>query len=209
MKLQSLKRAYKDGLIMRKLLHRLEKSGLIIEFYYVHVARKSDVREADRSRKPKLDEYAAGFLDKEDMSELASCEAWLSEEMLLDRLRRGIKCFAVKHQGRIISYMWCAFEEINDRCVHLKLKPDEAHIHNVYTLPEYRGKGLAPFMRTQCYEALGKAGIERFYSHCDAFNTPSVRYKEKMNTPVQKLGLFISLGGKYSRNWTLKEYDIP
>jgi len=192
---------------MMKLLHRLRKMGLTLEFYYVHVGRPSDLQDVNESWEPKLAEYEAGFLHEEDMSEVASCEEWLSEELLLDRMRRGLKCFAVKHRGQIVSYLWCAFEEIACACYQTKLKENEVHLFNAYTRPDYRGKGLAPFMRYQCYNALSNMGIEKFYSVCDVFNAPSVRYKEKTNTPLHKLGLFFALGDKYSRNWILKEYE--
>ena len=63
-------------------------------------------------------------------------------------------------------------------------------------------------MRYQCYDVFTNMGIEKFYSLCDVFNTPSVRYKEKLNASIQKLGFYFALGDKYSRHWILKEYDI-
>jgi hypothetical protein len=191
-----------------KLLGRLKHAGLTLNFFYIHVGRKTDLQKLSMAWKPELDEYESGFLLKRDMSEVANCEEWLSEALLLDRLQRGLKCFAVKHRGRIVSYLWCAFEEINDPCYQMNLGKNEVHLFNAYTLPEYRGKNLAPFMRHQCYDALNDTGIEKFYSLCDVFNTPSMRYRKKMNASIQKLGFYFALGDKYSRHWILKEYDI-
>ena len=208
MKLQNVKNAYKNGLIIKRVLDRLRRLGITLELYYIHVHRKQDLHDLRDTWEPALEEYDSGFLSEKEMSNVARCEDWLSETMLLDRLQRGRKCFALKHRGRIVSYLWCDFETINAPCYKMTLKNDEVHIYNVYTLPEYRGKGLASFMRYQCYKALNEKGIEKYYSHCDAFNTPSMRYKEKMKVPIQKLGFYCALGDKYSWNWIIKEYNI-
>ena len=208
MNINNVKSSYKNGLIVMKCLQRLKKFGLTLELFYVHVDRNNDLHVLGETWEPMLEEYDSGFLHEEDMREVASSQDWQPEAMLLDRLQRGLKCFGVKHRGRIVSYLWCDFEEINAPCYKMKLKKSEVHICHVYTLREYRGKGLAPFMRYQCYDALNDMGIEKFYSHCDAFNTPSMRYKEKMNVPVQKVGFYCALGDKYSWNWILKDYGI-
>ena len=207
MRVRGLINAYKNRLIMMRLLYLLRRFGLWLEFYHVHVGRLSDLQGGTRSWQPGLEAYQSGFLVEEDMAEVARCESWLSEEVLLDRLRRGLKCFGVRHKGRIVSYLWCAFEEINCPCFQMTLGENEGHLFNAYTQPEYRGKGLAPFMRHHCYRALGDMGVDTFYSVCDVFNTPSVRYKEKTNTPLYKTGVFLMLGGRFSRNWILREYD--
>jgi len=209
MKIQSLHNAFKNGLIIMKCLGRLSRFGLTLEFYYVHVGRNNDLQGLGRTWEPELDKYESGFIREEDASDIASFEEWRSEALILGRLQSGLKCFAVKQRGRIVSFLLCAFKEINDSCYQMKLERNEAHIFDAYTLPAYRGKGLAPFMRYQCYDALSDMGIEKFYSLCDVFNTPSVRYKKKMNVPIQKLGFYFALGDKYSRHWILKEYDIP
>lgn len=207
MNIQSLRDAYKHGLVVMNLLQRLGKLGLTINFYYVHVGREADLKGYERQWEQEFSEYEAGFAGVEDMKEVADCESWLTEAVLIDRLERGLTCFAVKHQGRIVAYLWCAFEVIDDPVYQGRLKENEAHLFNAYTRPEYRGKGLAPLMRYQCYKSLKARGVNTFYSLCDCFNTPSVRYKEKMNARIQKLGLFVALGKKYSRYWILKEYE--
>jgi len=206
MNIQGMRQACKHGLVTMRLLHKLGKLGLKIELYYVHVGRESDLEGCEQRWEQEFPEYEAGFVGVEDMQETASCESWLTEAMLVGRLERGLTCFAIKHHGRIIAYLWSAFEIIDGTAYKAKLKENEAYLFNAYTDPEYRGKGLAPLMRNQCYKALKDRGVDVFYSVCDYFNTPSVRYKKKMNARVHKLGLFVAIGNKYSRSWILKEY---
>jgi len=209
MNIQGIRNDYKNGLVMMKLLHRLSKLGLTFELYYVHTGSESDLKGYERKWEQEFAEYETGFVGEEDMREIAGCESWLTEATLVDRLRRGITCFAIKHRGRIIAYLWSAFDVIDDPVYYAELKENEAHLFNAYVDPDYRGIGLAPLMRYQCYKALKARGVDVFYSLCDYFNTPSVRYKQKMNARVQKLGLFVSIGKKYSRNWILREYGEP
>lgn len=206
MNIQGIHNAFKHGLVTMKLLHQLRKLGLTIELFYVHVGRASDLQGYEQRLERGFEDYETGFVGRGGMQEIASCESWLSEAMLVDRLERGLTCFAVKHQGRIAAYIWCAFDVIDDPVYQATLKENEAHLFNLYTRPEYRGKGLAPLMRYQCYKALKARGVDVFYSLCDYFNAPSVRYKKKMNARIQKLGLFFAIGKRYSRSWVLKEY---
>lgn len=204
MKIKNVQRAFKHGLVGMQLLHRLNKLGLGLEPYYV--IKVGNFEGPEPQWEPRFSEYETGFIGPEAMQEVANCGEQLSEVVLLDRLERGLSCFAIKHRERIAAYIWCAFEVIDDPVYKASLKEKEVHLYDAWTRPEYRGKGMAYFMTYQCIRALEDNGIEVFYTICDYFNTPSLRLHRKLNMRFVKLGLYVSLGSKYSWNWILKEY---
>ena len=49
-------------------------------------------------------------------------------------------------------------------------------------------------------------GRVKCYSYSDLFNTPSIRFKKKLNAKILELGLYVELFKKYHWNWTIKRY---
>jgi len=187
-----------------QLLRRLGKLGLGLKPYYV--TNVGNFEEPEPQWEPRFSEYETGFVGPEAMQEVAECGEQLSQAALLDRLERGLTCFALKHHERIAAYTWCAFECISDPVYKAKLKENEVHLYDVWTRPEYRGQGMAYFTNYQCIKALDDKGIESFYTIVDCFNKPSLRLHKKLNMRIVKLGLHVSLCGKFSRNYVLREY---
>ena len=205
MKIKNCGIAFKHGLVWMRLLQRLKKLGLGLEPYYV--TKVGNFKEPEPQWETRFSEYETGFVGPEAMQEVADCGEQLSQAVLLDRLERGLACFAIKHRERIAAYLWCAFELIDDPVYKANLKEKEVHLYDAWTRPEYRGKEMAYFMSYQCIKALDDKGIEGFYTIIDCFNTPSLRLHGKLNMRIVKLGLHVSLRGKYSRNYVLREYQ--
>lgn len=52
------------------------------------------------------------------------------------------------------------------------LKGLEAYILNMYTIPQYRGKGLARKLLENCIEECKKIGVKRIWLHASDDGTP-------------------------------------
>jgi len=206
-KINNIQTAFRHGLVRMRLLERLKKLGLGLEPYYL--TKVGNFKDPEPQWESRFSEYETGFVGPEVMKEVASCGEQLPEVLLLDRLERGLSCFAIKHRERIAAYVWCAFEQINDSMYKASLKEKEVHLYNVWTRPEYRGKGIAAFMMYQCVNALEEKGIANFYTLVNYFNTPSLRFHQKINVRFVKLGLQVSIGSKYSWNFLLREFRQP
>ena len=86
------------------------------------------------------------------------------------------------------------------------LKDNEAYLFDAYTLMHFRGKGLAPYIRYQCYKELAKSDRHKLFSISNYFNTPSIKFKNKLNAKFLELRLSVELFRKWSFDLHLKKY---
>lgn len=172
---------------------------------------RADVQKIDRRTwDSRFSSYEIGFVDEDYLLEMASSKNKLSEPNIKERLAKGHRCFAVvRDRGVIASYTWCDFNECNHSPYSFKLNENEVYLYDAFTPEEYRGHNIAPYTRYCCYQALEEMSKEVFYSVSEYFNTPAVRFKQKLNARFLKLCLHVTLGQRYARNWTLKEYQKP
>ncbi len=156
-----------------------------------------------------FDEYDIGFLGPQDMKAIAAIPGRnISEEKLILKLRENKKCFGLKYRGELAAFTWCDLDEYNFGDYRFSLKKNEAYLFDAYTLMSFRGKRIAPYLRYQCYKELTKLGRNKLYSISDYFNTPSIRFKKKLNARFLELGLFIELFKKWHFSSRLKKYRV-
>jgi ribosomal protein S18 acetylase RimI-like enzyme len=84
-------------------------------------------------------------------------------EEIADRLRSGHLCFVARYKGSIVAAAWIAFEPIWVPFLGCRIDvgPGEAHIYDKFTLPAYRGHGIANAVRTCYLRHLQQAGFRR------------------------------------------------
>lgn len=116
---------------------------------------------------------------------------------MVNLMFRGEKCFAIKKDGQIQSFMMIGFREAYYGGTRIKLKSNEAHLYYSWTLKPFRGKGLAEILRMKVYSLLQAQGRDTFYSFTDRHNLSGLKFKDKIN--AQKLALYI-----FVRIWFLK-----
>ena len=154
-----------------------------------------------------FDEYVTGFLGPEDMKTIFSIPGIkLTEAKLLQRLREGKKCLGVKSHGELVAFTWCDFDQCDEKFHKFLLKDDEAYLFDAYTLMPFRGKGIAPYMRYQCYKELAKSGRHKLYSLSFYVNTSSLKFKKKLNAKFLELRLSVDLFGKWHFSSQLKKF---
>lgn len=154
-----------------------------------------------------FEEYNIHHLGPQHMKIIAAMPARKpSEKELLNRLKKGNICIGVKHAGEFVAFSWYDLMESNIKGEKVKLKENEAYLFDIYTLPSYRGKGLAPYLRYQLYRELDKLGRHKLYSFSDYFNTPAIRFKEKLNAKKTELRLILSFK-RWRINMRLKKYN--
>jgi hypothetical protein len=73
-------------------------------------------------------------------------------------------------------------------------------------MESHRGKNLAPYLRYKSYEILKELGRDKIYSASDSFNSPAIRFKEKLNAKKLKLILFVKIFNRIQWSFTLKSY---
>lgn len=183
----------------------LSKFGLRITPYYV-VLEGLFGGTISTFEKP-LGEYELGYLIEEDMPAVAAIPGRrLPLGSLRERLTIGQRCFGVKFQGQPVAFNWFDFEQFRFDQYQFKLKPNEVCLYDAYTDMDFRGRGLAPYIRYHSYKELERMGRHRIYSGSDYFNTSSLRFKQKLKAKLIELHLVIIFFKRWRRRFVLKTY---
>ncbi len=202
--LKRYKKTIRFGLIFQTLRHKLIEHGIeITPYYLMHEGIKNVTTIPGINGNP--DEYSLEFLRPEDMKPGAA-DGGLPVEKSNLLLDSGQKCIGLKHSGEVAAYMWINFDEIDFASLKIPLKKNEAYLWEMRTIESFKGKNLAPYLRYKSYEILKEMNRESLYSVSVCFNTPTIKFKKKLNAQKLKLILYIQLFNKFHRSFTLKSY---
>jgi GNAT superfamily N-acetyltransferase len=147
-------------------------------------------------------------LDSRDMPQMAAIPGRsISEEVLATRLKEGKKCYGIRYQGQLAAFTWVDLKEFGMSGKRVLLKENEAYLFDAYTLPAFRGKGLAPIIRYYAYERLEEMGKTTLYSITDFFNPPAMQFKEKLGARKTELRLLLWVFKRPVFDICIKKYD--
>lgn len=199
--MRSLGKTVRYGLLMQRILGRLKRVGLDINPYYL-------IREGlptDEMTWPELaTDFPGSILEMDDIPAIAACTHWVTVDLIHDRLSKGHLCMVLKYEGKIAGYTWAEFAGIGNADCDFVLRSGEAYLYDAFIVPDYRGRGLASYMRFECYERLRKVDKYTFYSISDYFNNPAIRFKQKLNAELIRLYLQVKVGSFEVGHWLLK-----
>ena len=157
--------------------------------------------------KAKLHPLEIVQLGRSDMADLAArSERDFSERQMLKMLANGCGCIGLRYKNEIVAYTWYDLIQCSIHYLIFKLKKDEAYLYGARTFRAYKGKALAPYLRQKAYEHLANIRRTRLYSITLFENTPSIRFKNKLNAKNLRLYLGIQIFGRYKRNFLLRRY---
>lgn len=153
-------------------------------------------------------DYSAESLGPDDMEMLTKIDkGWSGSEKKIPGLLDGTeKCIALKYRDEIAAFMWINLKEFRYKSIVIPLKSNEAYLTYMYTDERFRGKNLAPWLRYKSYEMLRAMGRDVFYSISIAFNTPAVKFKEKLDAKKVKLMMVIQLFNRFHWSFRLRSY---
>jgi GNAT superfamily N-acetyltransferase len=78
----------------------------------------------------------------------------VNEQICQTRFRQGEMVWVAVYRSQIAAYCWVAFyeTEIGEIKKIIKIRKDEIYLYDAFTLPDYRGNNLYPFLLTNiCY----------------------------------------------------------
>lgn len=207
---RKIKNKFKYGTVLYFISSNLSRVGLTIEPYYLEQELLHDEGELKVNVKPRLDSCTVGFLDEDTIRTFMTAPERINADegyKIDQRLADGCVCFGVKHKDEIAAYTWCSLKRCTDEKLTFPLKENEAYLFDAYTFKKYRGKNLAPYMRYQLYKYLVAKGRNIFYSVTLLYNTPSIKFKSKLNAKHLKLYLYICLFEKFNWFFLLRTYS--
>ena|GEM_PF-402135 len=201
---QKVQQKLRYGLMTKVILDRFAMMGIqILPFYLVEERLSEEVAPAFEKGFEDLEIVPLG---PEEMETVARArDHRFSREELLERLKRGNQCLGVMQQGSLAAFTWADLSECSSEWWRLPLKDNEAYLFDAYTLEEFRGKGIAPYMRYASYLALNQMGRDRFYSVSEVFNAPSLRFKERLKAKLLSLWVSVQLFRRYRWTWKLRD----
>jgi ribosomal protein S18 acetylase RimI-like enzyme len=178
----------------------------VIPFYYVKELLPADIP----TRLTALPEgFEFGVFGEPEIAIIAKFPEHgetASEQLVLERFKRGHTCVGMKHQGEIVAFTWFALDATHSKIHPLAMQPNEAYLFNMYVVPEVRGHNLASILRYKSYEILRNMGRDTFYSITLTSNQASWRFKQKLNAQRMFLGVYVDLFGKFEGRWILRRY---
>ena len=98
--------------------------------------------------------------------------------LFLDRFKQGHRCFLgiEESTGKLTNYRWvntsAAFVPELDR--YLMLKPGDAYVYDLNTLPGFRKRGIDAYTRHYAYNHLRETGYRRILAYIHGDNHPSL-----------------------------------
>lgn len=195
---------FRHGLVIQAIRNKLARLGFeLIPYYWVEEGIN---HSAIPDIKGSFSEYTMEFLNEEDMKMICENARGYSEKKLQTWLKSGKKCFAMRRNDEIASFMWINLKECDFKPIDTPLNKDEAYLTDMYTMEPYRGKNLAPYLRYQSYVILNKMGRCKLYSVSEYYNTSAIKYKQKLNAKNLKLVLFIRIFNKLKWSFTIKSW---
>ena len=110
---------------------------------------------------PQLSDAEMRFLGEADLDAYATLRGASGEAS--ERFARGERCFGIWLDGKLVSTRWLArgrvWLDYIDRVA--TLAPSDVYYHDVYTLPDYRGRGLSRWSAVFIPELLAAEGARR------------------------------------------------
>ena len=191
-------RYYDKGLLRSRAIPQFvldvaEKLKIRIVPYYLVLERPGEVPSKPD---PGYEFSALGPDDAHVIASLSRQEG--RTELLKGHMIKGRRCFGIRYRGELVAVCWidldiCGFwgHKI------FRLEADEGYFFGMYTAEPHRGKGLAPYLRYRCHEVFSDLGRTKLYSISERFNTPSLRFKEKLGGRIEGSGYFVELFGRW------------
>ena len=184
-----IKEAFAHGLLSHELLKKVGKLGVNIDLFYL-------VNEGNFSCSQQwldsFQDYTLCVLHRDDMELIAADHPWDNLDGLRARIDKGHICIGLKYEDDIVAFTWADLEECSHEPLRFAMADNEAYLYDAFTMPRFRGKGLAPYMRYQSYQHLRSIGRDHYYSISQYFNTSSIQFKQKLNAGFDKLYLSVA-----------------
>ena len=112
--------------------------------------------------------------------------------------------------GKVVGSIWATVNHGDVPVVvrsYVRLKANEALIHDVVTAEQFRGMRVGPFMLGgMCTCLLGESGVGKIIIDVNVRNSRSLRMMEKVGLQINQTTLSISACGKLVSERLLRQY---
>jgi GNAT superfamily N-acetyltransferase len=114
-----------------------------------------------------------------------------SAEHFHQRLERGDLSLGAWAGEELVGFTWASFVLPTGALERGALGPHQSYLHDAYTAPAWRGKSIAPCLRSRLYAALAEQGRTELYSFTLVGNVAARKFKEKLGAERVHTGLYL------------------
>ena len=193
------------GLMTRSVLLRLRKIGIEIEPYILYREGASDTEISDRP------EYAVTEIEPEDTDNVAAAldDQSITVTAWRDRIASGQLGLLLSRGDEVVRYTWadtmfCSL--VNPRNTLFELHDGQAYLRYTYVKKSFRGKDLAPYLRSCMYRKLHDQGYTELLSISEFFNRPARNFKKKLDAVPLQLRVSVQLFHRWGFDARLRHY---
>lgn len=186
--------------VLRALVWRARRVGIHISIFVI-------VRESVSFANPF--ELAEGFrlvrLTEADVDELLALNPDPNRQEIAGLFDSGKLCFGLRYGPTLVAKMWCDLAEFSAPVARRPLTSQEAYLFSAYTARSFRGRNLAPTLRSACYAELRAMGRTHLLSYTEYFNSAARRFKTKLGAVEEDLiYVHVELLNKWSKTWPVR-----
>ncbi len=181
------------GAVLRRLGFRCYKRTL--GFYSL------DLEDFHEPVEPSCGLHVASIAEVEERESYH--DGWQTKERALRRLRSGAQLFVLEEGAEWVYFHWLETGRVQIRYLDLrfKLPPDTAYSTCLYTVPRYRGQGIAYRAETQILAHLKSRGFKQVVVVIDPSNKSSIGLHHKLGFSRYQLA-------NYCRFWFIKYFRV-
>jgi len=127
----------------------------------------------------------------------------LTKKEIIYRLQRGLRLFILKENSKMVYFLWMEQKNatIKGFSMPLQLPQDIVYNSGAYTLPDYRGKGIASKVKKEVFHSLKKEGVTKLLAVVMPENTRALRIDKKMGYKEYQTVT-------YKRYWYIRHYNV-
>ena len=143
---------------------------------------------------PKPADSEARFLGDADLDAYAALHGASDEARA--RFARGERCFGVWLAGKLVSTRWLASGTVRLAYVDREaaLAPTDVYVHDVYTAPEHRRRGISRFVAAVVPELLAAEGARRIVGVLEPENRAGIAANQMAGYRVAGRIGYVKLG---------------
>jgi len=144
---------------------------------------------------------------KEDIESAEYLGGWFPKSRAMRYLDEGHILLVLKDKGKVIFYQLLELNKVNIKVLEISalIPADTAYTSYLYTLPEYRGKGIASKVKPLILKYLYDQGYRKVFNAIAPDNIPSQKVNKKAGlNPYQAVIYRRFLFLKY---YCVKDYD--
>jgi ribosomal protein S18 acetylase RimI-like enzyme len=125
-------------------------------------------------------------LSPQDLNEILNI--WnpeLAHRNIKERFGKGASLWLIKSEGKLAGYGW-TLQGGTIEPHYFPLGPDDVHLFDFYVFPQYRGRGMNPFLVTHVLRSLASEGAGRALTEAAEWNQAQLSSLSK--TPFRPFG---------------------